>query len=346
MTSWRLVDQRPLFDMLAEARICRGVLGVSDPDVFHADGRWQMLLGAFTTRLTVRIVLARLPVGAPVVEDGWAFVTDRRGHAVTIGSPPRRRSWDGGGMHTPNRVAGTVAGEPVERIYYAGQPAGRTGLGRNRYAIGALVRDAETWRRYDHPVLEGDARRPSAFEPYVLCTDGRWRMWYLSAPGEVEPGERPDYELRYTESDDGLRWEPAETFSSTAEGYFDNTVVRTPAGWRMVLARGTNLHGTEPYPAQGLWLTEAGDLPGGRAAWGGIDRLLDTDASPTPWYAAGLCGPAVVLDGEDTMHVFATGTYARTSWWRTSLSRLRRGRRPPPPSPFYLATGRLTFTRA
>jgi hypothetical protein len=111
----------------------------------------------------------------------------------------------------------------------------------------------------------------------------------------------------------------------------------------MVLARGTNLYGTTPFPGQGLWLSEAA-IPGQRASWSPLRRLLDTDSSAEDWYAAGVCGPTVVAES-DTLHVFATGTHAPTPWWRAALSRLRAGRSLPAPSPYFLTTGRFTFHR-
>ncbi|RBM13050.1 hypothetical protein DI005_31995 [Prauserella sp. PE36] len=343
---WRLREQRPLLDMLGEKRIGHGVLGVSDPDVFYADGRWNMLLGAVTTRFKVSIVHARLPVGANIDDDRWEFVTDRRGRAALLGAPSGRGAWDRGGMHTPSRVVGTVDGEQVERVYYAGQRTRASSGRRSRYAIGFLERGQDgTWRRHEEPVVEGDEQRPSVFEPFVLHTDGRWRMWFLSSPGEVGRGEQPDYQLRYTESTDGVSWAAPEAFASTEEGFFDNCVAPTGSGWRMILARGTNLHGTHPFPSQGLWITETPTPPAGRDSWRPMARLLNTDNAAQPWYAAGLCGPAIV-DDEDLMHIFATGTYAKTSWWRLVLTRLRDRKPLPPPSPFYLCTGRLTFERS
>jgi hypothetical protein len=341
---WALAETRKLFDMLQDPRPGHGVLGVSDPDVTRVGDTWSMLLGAFTTRFVVRIVEARLPSGAPVDDDGWSLLTDTRGRAVQLGAPARKDAWDFAGMHTPCRVRGTAAGRPIERVYYAGRRSRRVTGPHGRYAIGFLEHDGGRWLRRESPVLTGDDERPSALEPFVVHAGGRWRMWFLSAIGEVGRGQQPDYELRYTESDDGERWSVPESFATQTEGFFDNAVARTPNGDLMLLARGTNLHGTSPFPAQGLWLATARGQPAGRDGWTTPQRILDTDAGAEPWYAAGVCGPAAVVDG-DRLHVFATGTYPPTSWWAAALDRLRAGRRPPPPAPFYLATGRFTFRR-
>jgi hypothetical protein len=341
---WTLVEARRLFDMLGDPRPGHGLLGVSDPDIHWRDSGWSMFLGAVTTTFGVRIVEARLPAGAGITDDHWRFVTDDRGRAVPLGRP-HRGDWDAAGMHTPSYVRGEVAGEPVERIYYAGQRTRAMSGRRSRYAIGCLERADGRWHRRAEPVVHGDEGRPSAMEPFVLWTGGRWRMWYLACVGEVGRGAQPDYELRYTESDDGLRWAPPERFATSTEGFFDNTVTQGPRGWRMILARGTNLHGTTPFPAQGLWTSENDETPAGRAGWAAPQRLLDTDSGAEPWYAAGVCGPACVLDGDETMHVFATGTHSAISWPRAALGRLRSRRSLPVPAPFYLATGRFTFRR-
>jgi hypothetical protein len=336
---WRLAEASPLFGMLGAARPGHGLLGVSDPDVHRRDGVWTMFLGAFTTRFAVRIVEARLPPGATVDDDSWQFVTGRGGRAVTLGAPPDRRAWDAAGMHTPSYVNGPGA----ERIYYAGRRTRRiTGPG-SRYAIGCLERRDGAWRRRPGPVLTGDAARPSVLEPFVLHADGRWRMWFLSAIGETGRGEQPDYQLRYTESDDGLRWETPGPFATAGEGFFDNTVAGSAGRWRMLLARGTNLYGTTPFPEQGLWLAEA-TVPGDRPSWSPPRRLLDTGSGAASWYAAGVCGPAAVVDGP-ALHVFATGTHDGVPWWRAALGELRAGRRPPAPAPYFLTTGRFTFRR-
>lgn len=343
-SEWTLTEARPLFSMLEHPRPGHGLLGVSDPDVHLRSGQWSMFLGAFTTRFVVRIVEARLPAGAKVTDDSWRFVAGRRGRAVELGAPPDRHAWDAAGMHTPSYAVGRAEGEVVERIYYAGRRSQKITGPESRYAIGCLEHRDGAWRRRPGPVLTGDAARPSALEPFVVHTDARWRMWFLSAVGETGRGEWPDYELRYTESDDGVRWEAPERFASVEEGFFDNTVVGGES-WRMVLARGTNLYGTTPFPRQGLWLTGTTGSPAGRPSWSPVQRLLDTDADAEDWYGAGVCGPAAVIDG-DALHVFATGAHAQTSWWRATAHGLRHGRRPPAPAPYFLTTGRFTFHRS
>jgi hypothetical protein len=343
-SEWALTEARPLFSMLGDQRPGHGLIGVSDPDIQLRDGRWSMFLGAFTTAFVVRIVEARLPPAVGITGDAWSFVTGARGRAVELGAPADRHAWDAAGMHSPSGVLGCVDGREVDRIYYAGRRSRAITGPDSRYAIGYLQAVDGTWQRGPGPVLTGDRRRPSVLEPFVRYGAGRWRMWFLSAVGETGRGQQPDYELRYTESVDGVNWDAPERFSTFEEGYFDNTVFDGPDGCQMVLARGTNLYGTTPFPAQGAWLADAPGDPAGRGSWSAPRRLLDTDNDADDWYAAGICGPAAVVQGED-LHLFATGTHASISWWRAAAGRLRRGSRPPAPAPYFLTTGRFTFRR-
>lgn len=62
------------------------------------------------------------------------------------------------------------------------------------------------------PVVERDWTDPYfCSNPCVLVENGLWRMWYLSGLGwETTPsGLSPSYEVRYAESDDGVRWRRA-----------------------------------------------------------------------------------------------------------------------------------------
>lgn len=279
---------------------------------------------------------------------------DRRALAVRHRRPvprtlhPARGAWDHAGMHTPCYVRGEVAGVDIERIYYAGRATARTTGRDSRYAIGYLERRHGVWTRGPSPVVRGDAQRPSALEPRVIHSGGLWRMWFLSAVGEVGRGEQPDYELRYCESRDGVAWGGTSVFSTRDEGFFDNVVHPHRGRWEMILARGTNLHGTTPFPSQGLWWTASHDVPGRRAHWSAPTRMINTDRESRPWFAAGVCGPSFVReaerDGAQAVHVFVTGTRRRTSWPKTALRHMVHARIPPVPAPYYPATGRLTFT--
>lgn len=322
----------PIWDMLGP-RMPRGVLGLSDPDVHLIDGRWVMFIGGFSTGFRNRLYRALLPVGAEPDHGGW--VLDRQ----PVVADARRDAWDAGGMHTPNYVL-SHEGRPA-RLYYAGRASTRHYGEGSAYAIGVLsLTDERAWARRDMPVVRGRPGRASALEPLVIAVEGGYRMWFLATPHEVGPGEQPDFELRVTDSTDGIDWQPSRRFATTAEGFFDNAVYPTDEGWEMLLARGTNLHATSPYPEQGLWVMRASSPSADRADWSPPQRVLDTDAPGTPpWMGRGACGPSVVPLPDGRRRVFLTGTHFAASWGRAARFRLARARRLPVPSPYFLATG-------
>lgn len=336
-----------LWDMV-EGPMPRGLLGVGDPDVHRIHDQWTMFLGGFATQFRNRLYRATLPQGSDLTSRAWDFDTDRRGRVAALVPDPPRGSWDAGGMHTPSYVP--AVGENGERIYYTGRSTSKHYGPKSRYAIGLLERQNGEWVRRDSPVIVGDDHRSSVLEPFVVYADGRYRMWYLANPHEIGPGEQPDYELRCTQSEDGRTgWTPPVVFADTSEGFFDNAVVRRGDEWVMLLARGSNLHGTPDFPAQGLWWMTARHPSADRSDWSTPKRLLDTDAPGTPeWFGHGTYGPALAFEGSTSTRatVFFTGTRRAPRWPLLSLQRLTRLRRPPVPSPFYLATGTITVDLA
>jgi hypothetical protein len=173
-------------------------------------------------------------------------------------------------------------------------------------------------------------------------------MWFLAAPHEVAPGEQPDYELRTTTSADGISgWTPPMVFATTREGFFDVSLVPSPDGWGMVLARGTNLHGTTPFPEQGLWWMRAAHPSADRADWTEPIRLLDTGSIDTPaWMGRGVCDPAAIMAADGMLTVFVSGTRRYRNWASLANRQLRRRKRPPVPAPFYLCTAVVRFRAA
>lgn len=327
----------PIWDMLGQ-RMPRGVLGVSDPDVHRIDDQWVMFIGGFSTSFRNRIYRARLPVGADLQPAGWRLDRD------PITSDPPRGSWDAGGMHTPSYVP---PGDHDEaRIYYAGRASSQQYGEGSTYSIGVLRRQEDgRWLRHPTPVLRGWPERPSVLEPLVIRTQRGYRMWFLATPHEVAPGEQPDFQLHVSDSIDGTTWDDAHLFATREEGFFDNAVYPTDQGWEMTLARGTNLHGTDPYPGQGLWVMHAATPSPRRRDWSAPQCVLDTDAPGTPaWMGRGVCGPSVAFTIDGQRMVFLTGTHDVGSWPQAVRRRISRSRRLAVPAPYYLATGGGTLS--
>lgn len=335
-------SSRVLWDMV-DGPMPRGLLGVGSGDVVVTREARSLYLGGYSSSFRNRLYVADGSIDGSLAEASWRVRTDRRGRAAALAPDPPRSAWDGGGMHTPSYLPATDT--HPERIYYAGR-SGRRHVGAgSSYAIGVLERLDGRWRRTGDPLLRGAGGRPSLLEPRVVRDAGRHVMWFLAAPHEVAPGEQPDYELRCATSADGVTdWSEPRVFATSAEGFFDVALTRTGERWSMILARGTNLHGTRPYPPQGLWAMSAPRLSPDRADWSEPKRILDTDAPDVPaWMGAGVCDPAAHVDAAGRLTVFVTGTRRCRSWLELALTRLRRGRRPPPPAPFFLATGVLSF---
>ncbi|GEK22980.1 hypothetical protein [Cellulomonas xylanilytica] len=333
---------RLLWDMV-DGPMPRGLLGVGSGDLTSTDTEHVLYLGGFSTTFRNRFYRATAPRGADLASAGWTVDVDARGRARPLVADPPRGAWDRGGMHTPSYLpAGD--GTPA-RIYYAGRRGRRHVGAGSSYAIGVLEHSGGTWRRRSRPVLTGSGYRSSVLEPLVVRAGERHHLWYLATPHEVAPGEQPDYQLMSTSSEDGLTgWTAPEVFCTAAEGFFDNAVIRTGAGWLMVLARGTNLHGTTPYPEQGLWVMTASEPSVHRADWGAPRRLLDTGAPGTPrWMGRGVCDPTLGFSDDGRLTVVLTGTADAPPWPRLLVSRLLYRRRLPPPAPFYLATGSVTL---
>lgn len=174
---WRFQAARPphvLWDMVA-GPMPRGVLGIGDPDVHLVDDRLVMFLGGFSTSFRNRLYRATLADGGTPAGGPWRLDVDARGRAAALTADPPRSGWDEAGRHTPSYVP-PVAGRPA-RVYYTGRST-RSHYGPGSgYAIGVLdeFRDGQ-WSRWDHPVLEGTAPRTSVLEPFLVHTEGRYRM--------------------------------------------------------------------------------------------------------------------------------------------------------------------------
>jgi hypothetical protein len=64
-------------------------------------------------------------------------------------------------------------------------------------------------RLREGPVVDRTPDEPYAIaSSYVLLENGTWRLWYTSITGWLEDHGRydPVYEIKYAESDDGIRW--------------------------------------------------------------------------------------------------------------------------------------------
>lgn len=330
----------PLWDMVG-GPMPRGVLGLGDPDVHVIDGTPTMFLGGFSSTFRNRLYAATLAPGADPAHASWSVDLDAKGRARALAPDPPKDAWDAEGMHTPSFVP--AVGDQPARIYYTGRASRKQYGPRSSYAIGALELVDGEWVRRDEPLIQGVPPRSSVLEPLVVHDHGRYVMWFQANPHEIGPGEFPDYELRVAESVDGVSWPESRVFATAEEGFFDNAVARTGDGWLMVLARGSDLHGTGGFPAQGLWVSTARELSADRAAWSEPRHVLDTGEDGMPAFLArGTYGPGILHDGvHDRTVVYTTGVRAAPKWPVLLVSRIIRGRRPVVPAPFYLSVSAI-----
>lgn len=312
----------------------RGILGLGDPNVHIVDGVPTMFLGGFSSSFRNRLYVATLAPGANPAQASWSVKCDDRGRARALAPDPPRGAWDARGMHTPSFVP--AIGDQPARIYYTGRASRQQYGPRSSYAIGAMEFIGGAWVRRDEPLIRGAAPRPSVLGPRVVHDSGRYVMWFQANPREIGPGELPDYELQVAESSDDISWTPPRVFATSGEGFLDNALARTENGWLMLLARGSDLHGSGGFPAQGLWVSSARDLSADRAAWSVPRHVLDTGAAGMPAFLArGTYGPGI-LHGPGRTIAFVTGVREAPKWPVLLAGRLIRGQRTVVPAPFYL----------
>lgn len=313
------------------------LIAVGDPDVCQIDGQWWMYVGAAFTDgggepTGVSLFSASLPPGEPLAADSWSFTTgpDDPTQAVPLVELPGPGHFDEW-LHTPCRVVGTVPGQigEVERLYYTGTAGEDPDPAKRSMAIGVLERVNGHWRRRDEPIVVGSPDRACVLEPKVVHHDGRWRIWYQATDHEAGPGELPDCEIHYVESEDGITdWTSPRVVFSSADNWFDAAVTPVPGGFHMLAARAPNMFGgVSGLPPQGLWSMTASRPSGERHDWTATPSLLldaDTGAS---WFAGGIYGPCAVKgttpEDRDRLHVFFTGSA------------------PPDPDPYVLSIGRF-----
>lgn len=93
-------------------------------------------------------------------------------------------------------------------LYYIGwKPRSTTRFG---LMTGLAISEdgGDTFRRYSRaPILQLTDREPFSIltAPYVIRDGKTWRMWYVSCEGWIH-ADLPTYNIKYAESDDGIRW--------------------------------------------------------------------------------------------------------------------------------------------
>lgn len=116
------------------------------------------------------------------------------------------------GTHDEDGVmAGCVVRQGDEVLfYYTGWSRGLTVPYRVSVGLARSIDGGVTFERvFDGPVVDRTPLEPyMTMSPYVLRRGDLWQMWYGSGTRwvEIDGKMEPIYQIKYAESDDGLRW--------------------------------------------------------------------------------------------------------------------------------------------
>jgi hypothetical protein len=320
-------SQVKLFDSGEGYGAIKNLATLTDPTLAKRDGRWHLFLaGMDRTTRTINLFEATLPAGAGLGDPNWSITVDPANPtaAKPLVVPNGGDAWDGTGLHCPAFVRGTnAAGFACERIYYAGS---NNKTYQGPYAIGCLEWKNGKWERVEGgPVFA--ATEPweggSVFEPSVVFSDGKWRLWYGFGPSKSWR-----FGIGYAESEDGLHhWSQHRIYLPDATNTFDCSVIEAGGRLEGVLARN-------PWagpPTDGNLLWSSIDHTASDAAGSGSQNVVLLGSKGTePWHGSGAWKPAFQYDETDPtiMYVFFDGSYP------SGLT--------PPQRPFHLTLGRLT----
>jgi len=202
-------------------------------------------------------------------------------------------------------------------LYYAGYTLGR----RVRFLVfGGLAVSRDDGATFDRrtrvPVLDRtDDEMLFRVIHSILLVKGRWRAWY-GGGSEFRAGARktlPVYNIRYLESEDGVRFPPhgevALDIRDAEHRVGRPYVIETDGTYRMFFGAGSE---SQPYR---LAYAESAD---GRH-WTRRDEELNLDLSPEGWDSEMMAYPALVR-WRDRVYLFYNGNdYGRTGFGYAEL---------------------------
>ena len=282
---------------------------VTDCTLAKRDGRWWMYLaGTVLGKHGIDLFSASLPAGAPLAATGWKLTPDPNNPSkiALLSGQQASAPWDlKGGRHCPSYVRGwdPSRGAWIERIYYAGGAEQVWGP----YTIGYLEWDGKQWIDQPSPVFraEEDWEHRSVYEPNLIYTDGKWKMWYVAGSNQE------DYLGHgYAESPDGrTNWTKHKLFAPPDLKLFDFRVLPTKTRYESVFSR-VWLAPSGAQPDTGLWWCTCDHPAEELSEWSPPVQIMNAESHG--WHS-GPWRPAVQYSENDPnrMFIFFDGIYRK-----------------------------------
>ncbi|HEY2510673.1 MAG TPA: hypothetical protein VGI39_07450 [Polyangiaceae bacterium] len=206
-------------------------------------------------------------------------------------------------------------------LYYVGWTTRQTVPYHNSIGL-AVSRDGG---RSFAKLAEGPLFGPTLEEPYftgtscVLVEGDLWRCWYLSAikwePFEGKP--EPFYDIKYAESDDGIRWRRGGQVAVSLRlpheaGLVPTTVLKIGGRYQMWYGRRNLAHyRTDPANSYRIGYAESPD----GIHWERMDSAAGIDLSSEGWDSMMISYPHVVIGRGGRQCMFYNGNgFGRTGF--------------------------------
>jgi hypothetical protein len=273
----RVLRKIKVFDPADGFGPVKDVVELLDATLAKRGNRWWLFLaGQHHGTQEITLFSASLPEGAALSPTGWNLTTAAGNPAAIepLGGAPN----GSGGRHCPSYVKGWDPARQVEveRIYYArdgGQPWGP-------YVIAFLEWDGKQWVNRPEPAFipTQDWEKGSVYEPNLIYTNGKWRIWYVSGANQ------DDYLVHgYSESADGrTNWSKPRVFAQNDLKIFDFRVFLGQKGHEAVFSRVWVGGGRSPE-STGLWWCHCDDPSGDLSDWSEPVQLMG--AADCGWHS-------------------------------------------------------------
>jgi hypothetical protein len=207
----------------------------------------------------------------------------------------------------------------LKYLYYIGINVGTTVPYRNAIGLAVSSDGGESFSRmYSGPVLDRFASEPHlCTTPCVLVENGKWKMWYGAGTEwrVMENKAEPFYNIRYTESSDGVIWQRpgrlAIDLNPQQGGIGRPSVVREKDRYRMWFsARGASDYRTNKAHSYRIGYAESAD----GETWSRKDELAGIGLADEGWDSEMLAYPYVYQWRESLYMVYNGNGFGRSGF--------------------------------